>query len=244
MENQNIFESWLCNKYIAHRGLHDEKHPENSLGAFEMAIEKGYPIELDVRLISDGTVIVFHDENLSKMCGKDKYASNLTKQDLVDCKLCGTEYTIPTFEQVLQFVDAKTPILIELKQLDKVGELERKTLELLKNYKGEFAVQSFNPFSLEWFKNHAPNIWRGQLSCFFKNEKLGSIKKYVLKRLKLNKISCPNFISYKAEDLPNKWVKKHENLPIIAWTVRTQQQYIKTVQVSDNVIFENFIPKI
>ncbi len=241
---QNIFESWLCNKYIAHRGLHDDKNPENSLGAFENAINAGFPIELDVRLISDGSIIVFHDENLSKMCGKDKYASQLTKEDLASCKLKGTEYTIPTFEEVLKFVDGRTPLLIELKQLDKIGELESKVLKALDGYKGEIAVQSFNPYSLEWFKNNAPQIWRGQLSSFFKNDKLGSLKKWVLKRLKMNKVSCPNFISYHADDLPNRWVKKYENLPILAWTIRNQQQYIKAVQCSDNVIFEDFIPTI
>lgn len=241
---QNIFDSWLCNKYIAHRGLHDENNPENSLGAFENAIKKGFPIELDVRLISDGTIVVFHDDNLSSMCGKDKYVSKLTKEDLSACKLKNTNFSIPTFEEVLNFVDGKTPLLIELKQLDNVGELERGVLKLLENYKGEFAIQSFNPYSLEWFKKNAPNIWRGQLSSFFKHDKLGSLKKWVLKRLKMNKVSCPDFISYNAEDLPNRWVKKHENLPIIAWTIRNQQQYIKAVQVSDNVIFEDFIPTI
>lgn len=241
---KNIFDSWLCNKYIAHRGLHDDKNPENSLGAYENAIKAGYPIEIDVRLISDGTVIVFHDDNIGKVCGKDKYTSQLTKEELPNCKLKNTEYTIPTFEEVLKFVNGRTPLLIEIKQLDKVGELERNVLKTLDGYTGEFAVQSFNPFSLEWFKNNAPHIWRGQLSSFFKNEKLGSIKKYVLKRLKLNKISAPDFISYNANDLPNRWVKKYENLPILAWTVKNQQQYLKVVQYSDNIIFEDFIPTI
>lgn len=241
---ENIFESWLCNEYIAHRGLHNSELPENSLGAYDNAIKHNYPIEIDVRIISDGTLIVLHDDNLKRVCGKDKYASQLKKEDLADCKLFGTEYTIPTFEEVLNFVDGRTPLLIEIKQLDNVGELERKMWDLLKDYKGKFAIQSFNPFSLEWFKKNAPNVWRGQLSCFFKGEKLSFVKKVLLKRLKLNKISSPDFISYCAEDLPNKWVKKHENLPILAWTVRSQQKYINTVKHSDNIIFEDFIPKI
>lgn len=241
---ENIFDSWLCNKYIAHRGLHTDKLPENSLGAYENAINQSYPIEIDVRIISDGTLIVLHDDDLKRVCGKDKYASQLKKEDLADCKLFGTDYTIPTLEEVLNFVDGRTPLLIEIKQLEKVGELERKMWELLKDYKGEYAVQSFNPFSLEWFKKNAPQVWRGQLSCSFKGEKLSFVKKVLLKRLKLNGISSPDFISYCAEDLPNKWVKKHENLPILAWTVRSQQKYLKAVQYCDNIIFEDFVPKI
>lgn len=241
---ENIFDSWLCNQYIAHRGFHNNENPENSLGAFQRAIDNNYAIELDVRLISDGTVIVLHDDTLKRVCGKDKYASQLKKEDLPSCKLFGTEYAIPTFEEVLKLVDGKTPILIEIKQTEKIGELEKKVLDLLKDYNGKIAVESFNPFSLQWFKNNAPEIWRGQLSCFFKGEKLSIVRKGLLKRLALNKVSCPDFISYHADDLPNRWVKKHENLPIIAWTINSQQKYLKAVQFSDNIIFEDFVPKI
>lgn len=241
---ENIFDSWLCNQYIAHRGFHNQDNPENSLGAFQRAIDNNYAIELDVRLISDGTVIVLHDDTLKRVCGKDKYVSQLKKEDLPSCKLFGTEYTIPTFEEVLKLIDGKTPILIEIKQTEKIGELEKKVLDLLKGYNGKIAVESFNPFSLQWFKNNAPEIWRGQLSCFFKGEKLSIVRKGLLKRLALNKVSCPDFISYHADDLPNRWVKKHENLPIIAWTINSQQKYLQAVQFSDNIIFEDFVPKI
>lgn len=241
---EDIFSSWLVNGYIAHRGLHNSEFPENSLGAFKNAVEKGYACELDVRLIGDGTVVVLHDSTLGRMTGRDKYVNNITKEDLKTSKLLDTEYTIPTLEEVLKTVDGKVPLLIEIKQDDKVGELESKIYNLLKDYKGEYAVESFNPFSLSWFKINAPHIWRGQLSSFFKQDKLALIKKILLKKLKMNKISDPHFISYDAECLPNKWVKKCEKLPILAWTVRSQQQYLDVIKHSDNIIFENFLPKI
>lgn len=241
---QNIFDSWLCNQYIANRGLHNEEFPENSLGAYENAIKENYPIKLEVRLIGDGTVVCLNDDNLKRVCGKDKYASQITKIDLESCKLFGTEYTIPTLEETLNMIRGRTPLLIELKQLENVGELEKKVYDLLKDYKGEYAIQSINPFSLEWFKNNAPHIWRGQKSCDFKCDKMPFIKKQALRKLKFNKVSCPDFICYCERNLPNRFVKKYANLPLIAWTVRTQQDYIRVVQHSDNVIFENFIPKI
>lgn len=240
----DIFKSWLVERCIAHRGLHNDEFPENSLGAFQNAINNGYPIELDVHIISDGTLVVFHDDSLSRMTGKDGYLKNLTKSDLENYHLADTEYTIPTFEDVLTLIDGKVPLLIEIKNTNKVGALETKLLEMLRAYKGEYAIESFNPYVLEWFKNNAPDILRGQLAGFFKGEKLAFIKRFALKRMVLNKIAKPDFIAYEASRLPNRFVRKYKSLPLIAWTVRSQKEYMKVVQYCDNVIFENFEPKI
>ncbi|MEG1500094.1 MAG: glycerophosphodiester phosphodiesterase family protein [Clostridia bacterium] len=240
----DIFKSWLVEKYIAHRGLHSSEVAENSLTAFSLAIEKNYPIEIDVQLISDGTVVVFHDEILSRSTGKDGYLKNLTKKELKKTFLKGTKDTIHTFEEVLKLVDGKIPLLIEIKNTQKVGELEAKVLDLLKNYKGEFAIQSFNPYVLMWFKQNAPEILRGQLSCSFKGEKMAFFKKFVLKRMLLNKSSKPNFISYCGQDLPNRFVKRYNKIPLLAWTIRSQEDYMKVVKYCDNIIFEDFEPTI
>ena len=240
-----IFKSWLVERFIAHRGLHDEANPENSLGAFQNAINNDHPIELDVHLISDGTVVVFHDSTLSRLTGKDGYLKNLTKSDLKNYNLMGTEFTIPTLQEVLELVDGKVPLLIEIKNLDKVGELESATYKLLKEYKGEYAVQSFNPYSMQWFYKNAPEVLRGQLSSYFKGEKLSFIKKFALKRMLLNKkISHPNFISYNHKNIPNRFVKRFKNLPLIVWVITKQEDYLRVVKYCDNIIFENFEPKI
>lgn len=240
----DIFKSWLVEKYIAHRGLHDEESPENSLSAFEKAIEKGYVIELDVQQIADGNVVVFHDTSLSRMTGQDGYLKNLILEDLSACYLEGTKETIPTLQQVLDLVDGRTPIIIEIKNSLKVGKLESATLDILKNYKGQFAIMSFNPYVLSWFKENAPEILRGQLSAYFKKDKLSLVKKVVLKKMLLNKVAQPNFIAYEAEHLPNRYVRKFNNLPLLAWTVRSQEEYMRVVKYCDNIIFENFEPKI
>lgn len=240
-----IFNSWLVETPIAHRGLHDKDCPENSISAFQKAITEGYPIELDVRMIADGTVIVFHDESLSRLTDNDGYIKFLNKSDLDILRLKDSKEKIPTFEEVLKFVDGKVPLLIEIKNPSKVGELEKKVIELLKDYKGEYAIQSFNPYVLEYFYKHAPNILRGQLAGYFKKEKLSFFKKYALKRMLLNKkISHPDFISYEARKIPNRFTRKYRKLPLLAWTVRSQSEYIRVVKHCDNVIFENFEPKI
>lgn len=241
----DIFNSWLVETPIAHRGLHNKECPENSLPAFQNAIDAGYPIEIDVQIIADGTVVVFHDESLSRLTDNDGYIKFLNKSDLEILRLKDSKEKIPTFEEVLKFVNGRTPILIEIKNSNKVGELEKKVIESLKNYNGEYAIQSFNPYVLEYFYKHAPTILRGQLAGYFKKEKLSFFKKYALKRMLLNKkISHPDFISYEAKKIPNRFIRKYKKLPLLAWTVRSQTEYLKVVKYCDNVIFEDFEPKI
>lgn len=242
-ENEDIWQSFIVQKMFAHRGLHDEKSPENSLSAFEKAIEKGYAIELDVNPIMDGTPVVFHDSKMSRMTGKDKYIQNISREEFNETTLLSSGEKIPTLEDVLKFVDGRTPLLIEIKNQQKVGELEKAVWEVLKNYKGKYAIQSFNPYTLQWFKNNAPKVWRGQLAGFFKGEKLSLFKKLVLRRLGMKKITEQNFVSYDLRNLPNRFVK-HLEIPLLAWTINNQEQYIKAVQIADNVIFQNCEPKI
>lgn len=239
----DIKKSWLFSRPIAHRGLHGIDAPENSLVAFGKAIEAGFPIEIDVRPIDDGTIVVFHDDKLTRMTDLDGYVCNMTKSDLEKVRLRNSDERIPTFKEVLEFVDGRTPLLIEIKNDSTVGQLERDTLELLSSYKGEYAVQSFNPYSMEFFKKNAPQIPRGQLSCFFDKKDLGFFKRFVLKRLKMNKVSSPDFISYNHANLPNKYVTKTK-LPTLAWTVRSNAEMEKCLPYCDNIIFENFIPVI
>ncbi len=240
----DLFNSWLVESPIAHRGLHDKEHPENSISAFQKAIDKGYPIELDVQMISDGTIIVFHDESLKRLTDNDGYIKFLKKSDLDILTLKNSKEKIPTLEKVLSVVNGQVPLLIEIKNPDKVGNLEKSLIEMLKDYKGEYAIQSFNPLVLEYFYKHAPEVKRGQLAGYLQGQKLSFIKKFALKRMLLNKLSRPDFINYEAKKLPNRFVRKYKKLPLLAWTVTSQKDYLRVVKYCDNVVFEGFEPKI
>ena len=237
----DIRKSWIVRTPIAHRGFHSAEFPENSIGAFNSAAENGFAIELDVRMIDDGTIAVFHDDSLTRMTNSDGYISNMKKEDLKSLKLLGTEYSIPTFEEVLTEVNGKTPILVEIKNDGKVGKLENSVMEMLAGYGGKVAVQSFNPYSLEYFEKHAPQYLRGQLSMFFNKGELPFMKRYLLKRLKLNKVSKPDFISYAADNLPNPYVSATK-LPVLAWTIRSNGEMESVLPYCDNIIFEKFTP--
>ncbi|SDB46137.1 Glycerophosphoryl diester phosphodiesterase [Ruminococcaceae bacterium FB2012] len=150
-------------KYIAHRGLHGNGVPENSIQAFELAIEKGVPIELDIRLSSDGRLMVFHDRTLQRMCGEKGDIYDYTCEELQKMSLAGTDQHIPLFTEVLKFVNGRVPLLVELKRGSPVWTLEKRAYHVLKQYKGEYAVQSFDPISMLYFRLNVPHIYRGIL---------------------------------------------------------------------------------
>ena len=154
------------NVNFAHRGLHsrDKSVPENSLEAFELASRAGYGIELDVQLSKDGQVVVFHDDDLKRVCGVDCRVDEKTYAELTELRLCGTEYTVPLFTEVLATVRGRSPLIVELKRGRRNIELCEKTYALLAEYRGDVCIESFDPFIVAWFRFHAPELLRGQLA--------------------------------------------------------------------------------
>lgn len=238
--------SWLTEYRYAHRGLHGGSVPENSMPAFELAAEKGYGIELDVHLSRDGLPVVFHDDNLERMTGVDKPVSDLTSIELANLSLAGSSEGIPLFSDVLKLVAGRVPILVEIKNTGRAGELEKKTYELLKNYSGRFAVQSFSPFSVRWFKENAHGVLRGQLSARFDDMKkhLPAYQIFGLKNLLVNILARPNFISYEINSLPKGVVSRlrKKGIAVLGWTVRSEDEREKAIRYCDTVIFENIRP--
>lgn len=238
----NIKESWLATRPIAHRGLHEAGKPENSIPAFKAAVEHGYPIELDVHLCADDVIVVFHDYNIERMTGQNRMVEDVFSNELSSLMLAGTDFSIPTFEQVLEVVDGKVPLLIEIKNEGKAGKLEEILGKRLKNYKGEFAIESFNPFSILAVKKNCPGFIVGQLSKKYNDKSF--FKNIILTNCWLNTITKPDFIAYKIADMPNKAVEKAKSngLLICGWTVSKEEDLEKAVRYCDNYIFENIRP--
>lgn len=240
---KNIFDSWIAKTPIAHRGLHDKHTPENSLPAFKKAIEKGYAIEIDLQMTKDGVLVVFHDDFLDRMTDAKGDVREKTFDEIKNLVLKNSKEKIPTFKDFLKLVDGKTPVLIEIKDHPNIGVAEEKIAKQLEDYKGEFAIQSFNPFIVKWFKQNT-DFCAGILSCFFCDVKLAWYKKLMLKNLYLLKNVKADFVSYEANAgyTFNKLKKLKNKKPILFWTVKSFEDMKKYKQVCDNVIFENFLP--
>ena len=233
--------------YYAHRGLHNDVRAENSMSAFKAAVDAGYGIELDVHLSKDGKLVVFHDDTLDRVCGREGKVVDFTAEELATFKLCGTEDGIPLFSDVLALVDGKVPLLVEIKETSSDSSVSRATCEMLKSYKGEYIVESFNPLSLRVVKEKLPDVPRGILSHrYFERKKDRTLLFFLLQTLMLNCVCRPSFIAYDhrhADSFSLRFCRGFFGVPTIAWTVRsTEEEHEARKAGFDGIIFENYIP--
>lgn len=236
---------WLKNTHIAHRGLHkeDKTIPENSIASFQKAIEHGYSIELDVNILKDNTLVVFHDENLKRMCGFDKNLNQLTKDDLDKYYLLDTNQQIPLLEDVLKMVNGKVPLLIELKSKN-IKKMIPIFNSLINNYYGSWAVFSFSPYIVKWYYKNNPLVCYGLISGYHLEKKIPKFIKNYLSQLKvLKKYDC-KFISYNIKDLPNKYLDYYYNLGkiVISYTANSKEELAYVKSHYDNCVFQYFKP--
>ena len=235
-------------KYYAHRGLHNSERAENSMSAFKAAVDGGYGIELDVRLSKDGKLVVFHDDTLDRVCGREGKAIDFTAEELATFKLNGTEDGIPLFSDVLSLVDGKIPLLVEIKENAGDSSVSHATCKMLKEYKGEYIVESFNPMSLKVVKDNLPEASRGILSQrYFEQKKQRNILFFLLQNMMLNFACRPAFIAYNhkhASSLSLRFLRSFFRVPTVAWTVRSaEEEAIARKNGFDGIIFENYIPE-
>ncbi len=233
----------------AHRGLHGNGVPENSLEAFKQALNAGYGSELDVHLLSDGQLAVIHDSLLKRTTGADGRIEDLTSEQLSKYYLEGTKETIPLFTQVLEIYSGKAPLIVELKPVgDNIHALCKKTCEVLDGYKGVYCVESFDPRCVYWFKKHRPELIRGQLTENFfasPNSVLPAVLKFAMKAQVFNFMTRPDFVAYRFKDrknLSNLLCRNLWGAQGVTWTLNTVEDYETAVKENWIPIFENFRP--
>lgn len=229
-------------RQVAHRGLHDRELgiPENSLPAFARAVEHGKAIELDLHATADNRLVVLHDFQLKRMTGVPGIVEEWTLEDLRKLRLQGTDAQIPTLDEVLELVDGRVPLLLEIKseRLGEVGRLEPVLMKRLASYQGEFILEAFNPEVLVWLHRHAPQYIRGQLGNLDDENRQF---KFYSRHLMFNPLSRPDFIAFDIQKIDYKLrlaCKKH-SLPLLGWTIRTEAELKKADRLCDGVIYEH-----
>lgn len=233
----------------AHRGLHGNGLPENSMAAFRAALERGYGIELDIHLMKDGNLAVIHDTSLKRTAGVDVQITDLTTEDLEQYRLEGTEEKIPLFSQVLELYAGQKPLVIELKVDGKnARELAAAAVKAMQGYEGPWCMESFDPRCVYYLKKDHPEVIRGQLTeNFFKGKtKLPAFVKFVLRHNLENFVTVPDFVSYKFADrkdtITNGICRKVWDAQGVTWTIKTQEEFDTAVKEGWLPIFEGFTP--
>ena len=238
----------FAGRAFAHRGLYelDQSVPENSLPAFQRAVETGYGAELDVQRTKDGQIVVFHDDSMQRACGVDKTIRDFTYEELQAFPLFGTEARIPLFSDVLRIFDGQQPLIVELKYGPDWELLSEATRRMLDEYRGPACVESFHPAMVRWFWRHDPKRLRGQLSeaaCFSKKH----VKWYLafaMSRLLSNCLTRPQFIAYRLGPKPlSARLAERMGAMKVLWTAREPEQHQKRMAENHAVIFEGYGPR-
>lgn len=238
--------AWITEVPLAHRGLHGPDAPENSLAAFQRAVDAGVGVELDVHLCLDGHAVVAHDADLERVTGRPGVVAELTCEQLAARPLLGGGGAgVPALHDALDVLAGRVPVMVELKSFDRtVGPLERAVLDAITGYPGGVAVASFNPVSVDWFRANARGVARGQTAATFRDGSMPRWLAPLLRSMVLNRRTRPHYVSYELAGLPNRWADawRTRGLPLVTWTVRTPQELARARELADNVIFEGIAP--
>lgn len=232
--------SWLTARPVAHRGFHDMNKTrwENTLSAFAAAVERGYAIECDVHLSSDGVPVVIHDDDLKRLTGQDGFIWQRSAAELTALRIGGTSDHLPTLLEALDLVDGRVPMVVELKGIPGRDEgLVAHVGKMLRRYKGKAAIMSFDHWLIRDFSKHAPGI-PGGLTAYGKDNQLIEAHFSML----AHELA---FTSYAAGDLPNRFVsfvREKLGMPVITWTVQDQPAVDLTFRYADQMTFEGFDP--
>lgn len=241
----------LMDRYYAHRGFHDNalEAPENSLAAFQKAIQHGYGIELDIQLTKDNHLVVIHDDELVRATGDPRKVADCSYQELQTLSLFNSDEKIPLFKEVLDLVRGQVPLIVELKSTikekdERIGEI---AADLLDAYSGEFMVESFHPTLVVWFRKHRKQWIRGQLSMNYRQSKTTPpLTGFLLTYLLFNVMTRPDFVAYRLKDRDNLSLRCFKSFfrgTTIAYTVLSQEELNQLKPTFDMAIFEGFHPK-
>lgn len=222
----------MKNLIISHRGVHNNIDiPENSIKAFKNSLKRNLPIELDIQLTKDNIIVVCHDENLKRLTGTDIFIKDSTYNQIKGLKLLNTNEYIPTLKDVLNLVDNKVLINIEIKQTNKFKNICNLLDKELENY-DNYIIQSFSPRILKYMKK-LNNKYKIGLLMSEKRHKPFIYKLFIM-------YSKPDYLS-----VSKKYIDKYGNkynynkYNIMIWNIKNKNEITKYEYISSNFICDN-----
>lgn len=222
----------------AHRGLHGEGVPENSLEAARLAVERGMGIECDIQRSADDTPMVFHDWDLLRLTGREGLTAGRTAIELRELRYLDSDEGPASLADLLALVGGRVPLLIEIKSkrgYDVELTCDR-VAKCLRDYRGQNAVMSFDPRVARWFRRHYPETTCGLV---MREDERGYTQTGWQRRLALW-IAQPDFLAYHIAALPSRWVAglRAKGLPVLTWTVNSPENRTRALDCADALISE------
>lgn len=229
---------WLTRWEYAHRGLHGDGVPENSLAGAEGAIAAGMGIECDIQRSRDGAPMVFHDWDLARLTGEQGATADRDAVELAELKYVDSDHGPATLEQLLALINEQVPLLVEIKSKPgyDVETTCRMVAAKLADYSGEHAVMSFDPRVARWFRHNEPQTCAGLV---MREDEHGFTQKAWQRRLAFW-IAKPDFLAYHIAALPSAWVAglRAKGLPVLTWTVNSPETRMRALEFADALVSE------
>ena len=243
---------WLTAQPVAHRGLHENAAGviENTASAFRAAVEGGFSIETDIQITADGEAMVHHDFALGRLTLGSRRLAAMTAAGLKEVPFKDTADRMMTLGELCDFVGGRVPLVIELKsRFDGNLTLATRAADVLKSYAGPAALMSFDPEPVAALREIAPRLPRGIVAerHYVDPEwrTLTDSQKRSLAFLTHAPRTRPHFVAYHVTDLPSPgpWIARNIlRLPLLAWTVRSEEDRTRARRWADQMIFEGFRP--
>lgn len=228
-------------KNIAHRGF-SGKYPENTMLAFEKALEAGAEgIEFDVHLTKDGQLVIIHDELLDRTTDGKGLVADCTLEELrrldasAEFKGVYGVNRIPTLEEYYRLIEGRDFFTnIELKTgVIWYPGIEKKVLEVLDRFdrRKDTVISSFNHFSILRMKELAPDITCG----FLEESRIIGPAAYCVK----HGVECWHPLCY---DMTQDVVRelKSAGIKINAWTVNRREDMEDMLRKGIDGVITNF----
>ena len=215
---------------FAHRGLHGPAVPENSLTAFEAALAIGAGIECDLRLTADGVPIVFHDRDARRLCGDPLICAAASLAEIGRLKLWKTDQRVPVLAELLDLVDGRVPLLLELKVERNAARFAAACVAVLRGYPGPVGVMSFSAGVGQWLVRHHSQTRRGLVL---------SERDSLVRRWSKMRRADPQFLAVKWTELGQPWAHRARAArPLYAWTIRDADARATSMRAADAAIWE------
>ncbi len=218
----------------AHRGA-SAHAPENTLEAFELARTAGADgIELDVRLDRDGNVVVFHDRDLQRLCGRPGCIEELSAAERKELRVNGA--AVPTLEEVFHVLgDLEINVEIKANRPGRNAALVEATANVIRRSgrADQVLVSSFDPFSLLQFYRHLPDI---ALAFLFGADQTLPIRKGWLGRAMGATVLHPEHTLCTADNV-KAW--HTTGRPVNAWTVDDPLELQRLNELGVDGVFTN-----